>query len=94
MSAETGTPRTNAEIVASYLDAVLHRDASAIDRFFHPQIEYIVNGAAVRDAGSSLLAIQIPIQLARLDPVVDRATADPKALGQLALAHPLLQIVA
>jgi ketosteroid isomerase-like protein len=52
MSAETVVPRTNAEVVASYLDAVLHRDASAIDRFFHPEVEYIVNGA--RDADGRL----------------------------------------
>jgi ketosteroid isomerase-like protein len=52
MSAETGALRTNAEVVASYLDAVLHRDAGAIDRFFHPEVEYIVNGA--QDAGGRL----------------------------------------
>ena len=54
MADETGVPPTNAEIVASYLDAVLHRDASAIDRFFHPEIEYIVNGAPIRDAAGRL----------------------------------------
>ena len=54
MSAETSAPRTNAEIVAAYLDAVLHGDARAIDRFFHPEIEYVVNGAAVRDAAGRL----------------------------------------
>ena len=52
MSAGTAAPRTNAEVIASYLDAVLHRDATAIDRFFHPEVEYIVNGA--RDAGGRL----------------------------------------
>lgn len=43
------TGRANADIVADYLDAVLRRDKGAIDRFLHPEIEYIVNGSRVRD---------------------------------------------
>src|SRR6185437_780924 len=42
---------------------------------------------------ANLPAIQVTIQLTALDPVVHRAPADAKAPRQLALAHPLLQIV-
>jgi ketosteroid isomerase-like protein len=41
---------SNADIVAAYLDAVLRKDNTAIDRFFHPDVEYIVNGSPARDA--------------------------------------------
>ena len=40
---------SNAQIVASYLDAVLRKDHSAVDSFFHPQVEYFVNGTSQRD---------------------------------------------
>src|SRR5262245_14777510 len=43
---------------------------------------------------TGLLAVEIPVQLTRLNPVVHRTAADPEALGQLGLTHPLLQIVA
>ncbi len=40
---------SNAQIVASYLDAVLRKDHSAVDRFFDPEVEYFVNGTSQRD---------------------------------------------
>src|SRR5215467_13539196 len=43
---------------------------------------------------TDILVLQVPIQLSRLDPVVNRTAADPEALSQLGLTHPLLQIVA
>ena len=40
---------SNAQIVASYRDAVLRKDHSAVDRFFDPKVEYFVNGTSQRD---------------------------------------------
>jgi glyoxylase-like metal-dependent hydrolase (beta-lactamase superfamily II)/ketosteroid isomerase-like protein len=45
---------SNSEIVAAYLDAVLRKDSSAVERFFHPEVEYIVNGTPERDVGMAL----------------------------------------
>jgi ketosteroid isomerase-like protein len=45
----TPLAQSNADLVGAYLDAVLRKDKTAVDRFFHPDIEYIVNGAPVRD---------------------------------------------
>jgi hypothetical protein len=41
--------RSNAEIVAEYLDCVLRKDNTAVDRFFHPDIEYVINGSRLPD---------------------------------------------
>ena len=40
---------SNGQIVASYLDAVLRKDHSAVDRFFDPKVDYFVNGTSHRD---------------------------------------------
>jgi ketosteroid isomerase-like protein len=40
-------PISNSELIAAYLDAVLHKDVSAVDRFFAPDVEYLVNGSHV-----------------------------------------------
>jgi ketosteroid isomerase-like protein len=45
---------SNADIVASYLDAVLRKDGAAVDRYFDPDVEYIVNGTSDREADKSL----------------------------------------
>jgi len=36
--------QSNSELIASYLDAVIRKDASAVDRFFATDVEYMVNG--------------------------------------------------
>jgi len=36
-------------LIAAYLEAVIQRDASAVDRYFDPNVEYIVNGTPSRD---------------------------------------------
>ena len=41
--------RTAGEIVAAYLDSVLRKDPSTVDRFFHPEIEYVINGSPLPD---------------------------------------------
>lgn len=41
--------QSNAELIATYLDAVIRKDASDVDRFFAPDVEYMVNGTPVPD---------------------------------------------
>src|SRR5690348_11399362 len=43
------TVRSNAETVAEYLDCVVRKDLTAVDRFFHPDIEYVINGSPLAD---------------------------------------------
>lgn len=45
---------SNAQIVADYLDSVLRKDHSAVERYFSPNVEYIVNGTSHRDAEQAL----------------------------------------
>ena len=45
---------TNSELIAAYLDAVIRKDASAVDRYFHPDVEYLVNGTPEPDATGAL----------------------------------------
>jgi len=40
---------SNSELVAAYLNAVMRKDASVIELFFAPDVEYMVNGTAVPD---------------------------------------------
>ena len=46
--------QSNSELIAAYLDAVVRKDASAVDRFFAPDIEYIVNGTPIPDSAGVL----------------------------------------
>jgi len=55
---------SNAEIVASYLDSVLRKDHSAIERFFDPEIDYFVNGTSHRDAELRLPPISAELESA------------------------------
>ncbi len=45
---------SNSELIAAYLDAVIRKDASAVDRYFDPDVEYMVNGAPERDGAGEL----------------------------------------
>ena len=51
MSAST---QSSADLIATYLDAVIRRDASAVDRYFDPDVEYMVNGTASPDPAGVL----------------------------------------
>jgi ketosteroid isomerase-like protein len=46
--------QSNSELIAAYLDAVIRKDASVIDRYFHPNVEYMVNGTLARDPAGIL----------------------------------------
>jgi ketosteroid isomerase-like protein len=37
--------QTAAEILVQYLDCVLRRDHTAVESYFHPDIEYVINGS-------------------------------------------------
>lgn len=43
------TTRSNSELIAAYLDAVMRKDASLVERFFDPDVEYMVNGTPMPD---------------------------------------------
>jgi len=45
------------EIVAEYLDCVLRKDHTAVDRFFHPDIEFVVNGSPRPDRDPAIASI-------------------------------------
>jgi ketosteroid isomerase-like protein len=45
---------SSAELIASYLGAVIRKDASAVDRYFDPDVEYMVNGTLVPDPAGAL----------------------------------------
>jgi hypothetical protein len=45
---------SNAELLAAYLDAVTRQDASAVDRYFAPNVEYMVNGTPAPDLAGTL----------------------------------------
>jgi ketosteroid isomerase-like protein len=46
--------QSNSEIIAAYLDAVMRKDASVIDRFFAQDVEYMVNGTPAPDQAGVL----------------------------------------
>lgn len=46
--------QSNSEIIAAYLDAVIRKDASVVERFFDPNVEYMVNGTRVPDPAAVL----------------------------------------
>ena len=40
---------SNSEVIEAYLNAVMGKDASVVDRFFAPDVEYLVNGTSAPD---------------------------------------------
>jgi hypothetical protein len=40
--------QSSTELIDAYLDAVIRKDVSAVDRYFHPNVEYMVNGTPPR----------------------------------------------
>lgn len=45
---------SNSELIAAYLDAVMRKDTSVVQRFFAPDVEYIVNGTPPPDPAGVL----------------------------------------
>ncbi|MBV8148849.1 MAG: MBL fold metallo-hydrolase [Candidatus Eremiobacteraeota bacterium] len=43
-----------AEVITSYLHAVARKESGVAERFFHPDVEYMVNGVAALEAGGTL----------------------------------------
>jgi ketosteroid isomerase-like protein len=41
--------RSNSELIEAYLDAVMRKDASVVERFFAQDVEYMVNGTLMPD---------------------------------------------
>ncbi len=48
------TAAAAADVIKDYLDAVARKDAGVVDRFFHPDVEYMVNGVASVDGNVTL----------------------------------------
>ncbi len=46
--------QSNSELIAAYLDAVIRKDASAVDRYFALDVEYMVNGTPIADPADTL----------------------------------------
>ena len=57
-------PVSNPELIRDYLDAVMRKDASAVERFFDSDVEYVVNGTSLRDASGILPPISSHCQMA------------------------------
>lgn len=55
----SGSTHSNSELIAAYLDAVMHKDASAVDHFFAPDVEYLVNGTSWPDPAGVLPPISV-----------------------------------
>ena len=51
--------QSNSELIAAHLDAVVHKDASAVNRFFAPDVEYMVNGTPIPDSAGVLPPISV-----------------------------------
>lgn len=58
------TPISNAELIRDYLDAVMRKDASAVDGYFDADVEYVVNGTPLRDSSDTLPPISKQCQTA------------------------------
>jgi len=46
--------QSNSALIATYLEAVIRKDAAAVDKYFHPDVEYVVNGVEARDRAGAL----------------------------------------
>jgi ketosteroid isomerase-like protein len=56
--------QSSSELIAAYLDAVMRKDASVVERFFAPDVEYMVNGSAMLDPEGVLPPISAECQAA------------------------------
>lgn len=56
--------QSNSELIAAYLDAVICKDASAVDRFFASDVEYMVNGTLIPDPEGKLPPISADCYMA------------------------------
>jgi len=52
--------RSGAELIAAYLDAVIGKDAAAVDCFFDADVEYMVNGTLDRVVQQNQLNLSQP----------------------------------
>ncbi|WP_298257701.1 nuclear transport factor 2 family protein [Bradyrhizobium sp.] len=64
MNTQSQTAHPVGELISQYLEAVGRKDESAVDRFFHPDIEYIVNGVTAPDPASGLPPISSDLEKA------------------------------
>ena len=46
--------QSNSALIAAYLDAVIRKDVSVVDKYFDPNVEYMVNGTPATDPAGVL----------------------------------------
>lgn len=46
--------QSNSDLIAAYLDAVMRKDASVVEQFFAPHVEYMINGTSSTDPAGVL----------------------------------------
>ena len=56
--------QSNSGIIAAYLDTVIRKDASAVDRFFAADVEYVVNGSPLVESSADVPPISAECQAA------------------------------
>jgi ketosteroid isomerase-like protein len=87
----SGAP-SNAELIAAYLDAVIRKDATAVDRYFDPDVEYMVNGTLQPGAAGVLPPISADCQSAL--PWLGLYHGRPAVKAFLAQMHRNLEVTA
>ena len=51
--------QSSGELIGAYLDAVIRKDSSAVDRYFAQNVEYMVNGTSSPDPAGVLPPISL-----------------------------------
>ena len=51
--------QSNSDLISTYLDAVIRKDSSVVDRYFHPALEYMVDRTPTADVTGALPPISI-----------------------------------
>jgi ketosteroid isomerase-like protein len=50
----SGAAPSSEDVIANYLDALVRKDGSAVNRYFDPDVEYVVNGSPLPDPAAGL----------------------------------------
>ena len=62
-----GPTRSRSELIEAYLDAVMRKDTSVIERWVAQDVEYVVNGTPVPDAKWSVFHPSVKRRRSRLE---------------------------
>ena len=84
--------QSTADLIAAYLESVIRQDSAAVDRYFDPDVEYLVNGTRLPDASRQLPPISADCHTALPWAGLYRGRAELKAF--LAHMHRNLKVTA